>query len=425
MDTHASSFCKGIALAVEAFRAELEGLRGLAPEAEVYHGCALIRRSLCELQLLYGERQLESGQHSGAAIFDGLPTECPRAECLDVARSPPVAGDDYADASVDEAGPHVAADRFTARRLSVQQVLEVLDRRNPTAMMVELRATQGIRTFDVQRDVASLVCCRSAAALAIRLWWPSIVLGILGTGVPFSVIYTLHWANGGLGQFALAYTWPLWLEVWICLGFWLFVCVLLLWYASMQRDLAWMALKQLSTLWIIAMTGIFVAGLISLYEFGIHRSTWINLPLYVALALYFPLVTMADALPPGLRLPVLRFAGPFALGCMAAVSLVLRLPTAEGTPGKLVWTVMGTDTVTNLQALTYSSSVMTVLLAKGVLRAWAFPNQLAFVQTSLCVAELASDEPHVARPVAVALQLDHNDHSELTQADSDDEIALS
>ena len=79
------------------------------------------------------------------------------------------------------------------------------------------------------------------------------------------------------------------------------------------------------------MTGIFVAGLISLYEFGIHR---INLPLYVALALYFPLVTMADALPPGLRLPVLRFAGPFALGCMAAVSLVLRLPTAEGTPGK-------------------------------------------------------------------------------------------
>ena len=68
---------------------------------------------------------------------------------------------------------------------------------------------------------------------------------------------------------------------------------------------------------------------------------------------------------------------------------------------------------------------MTVLLAKGVLRAWAFPNQLAFVQTSLCVAELASDEPHVARPVAVALQLDHNDHSELTQADSDDEIALS
>jgi hypothetical protein len=90
---------------------------------------------------------------------------------------------------------------------------------------------------------------------------------------------------------------------------------------------------------------------------------------------------------------------------MAAVSLVLRLPTAEGTPGKLVWTVMGTDTVTNLQALMYSATVMTVLLAKGILRSWAFPDELAFIQTSLSVAELAtdarsSDGPHAASAVA-------------------------
>ena len=64
------------------------------------------------------------------------------------------------------------------------------------------------------------------------------------------------------------------------------------------------------------------------------------LPLHVGIPLLFPLVAMADALPPKLRLSVLRFLGP----------LVLRLPSAEDTPGKLVWTVMGTDTVTNLQA---------------------------------------------------------------------------
>ena len=51
-----------------------------------------------------------------------------------------------------------------------------------------------------------------------------------------------------------------------------------------------------------------------------------------------------------------------------AIALVLRLPTAENTPGKLVWTVMGTDTVTILQALTYSATVMTVAALAIVLR---------------------------------------------------------
>jgi hypothetical protein len=68
---------------------------------------------------------------------------------------------------------------------------------------------------------------------------------------------------------------------------------------------------------------------------------------------------MADALPPKLRLRILRFLGPLALGSVAAIVLVLRLPTAEGTPGKLVWTVMGTDTVTNLQAIMLSGQYCT------------------------------------------------------------------
>jgi hypothetical protein len=36
---------------------------------------------------------------------------------------------------------------------------------------------------------------------------------------------------------------------------------------------------------------------------------------------------------------------------------------------------------------------MTVLLAEGVLRAWVFPDQLAFIQTSLCVACVAELAP--------------------------------
>jgi hypothetical protein len=75
---------------------------------------------------------------------------------------------------------------------------------------------------------------------------------------------------------------------------------------------------------------------------------------------------------------------------------VLRLPMAEGTPGELVWTVMGTDTVSNLQALTYSTTVLMLLVAKGVTKSWVFPNRLAFIQTSLDVAERVSYGPHSA-----------------------------
>jgi hypothetical protein len=234
----------------------------------------------------------------------------------------------------------------------------------------------------------------------IRLRWVCIMICILGAAVPILVIFVVHWASGGLGQFALAYEWPLWLEVWMCVGWWLAICVAMLWFASMNREIAWMVLKQVSTLWIIMMTGVFVAALVSLWEFGVHRSTWVVLPMYVGCALFFPMIAMADALPPKLRLPVLRFLGPFAFGAAGAVALVLRLPTAEDTPGELVWTEMGADTVTNLQVLTYSSTVLTFLLAKGVVKSWVFPDRLAFVQTSLVVAERVCSAAAVHGPHA-------------------------
>ncbi len=107
-----------------------------------------------------------------------------------------------------------------------------MDPEFPSAMAVELRANHGTRTFDVERDAASLVCCGSAAALAVRLSWPCIAAAALGAAVPVIVIFGVHWATGGLGQFALAYVWPFWLEVWMCVGVWLFVCVLSLWYVA-------------------------------------------------------------------------------------------------------------------------------------------------------------------------------------------------
>ena len=154
-------------------------------------------------------------------------------------------------------------------------------------------------------------------------------------------------------------------------------------YGSLQRELAWIALKQPSTLWIIAMCGLWGAGFVSLHDFGIQRSTWVTVPLHVTPMLFFPLVAMADAMPPAVRLSVLRYLGLVCLGGTGMIAIALRLPTAEQTPGKLVWTVMGTDTVTNLQVATYSATVIAVLLAEGVMRAWVFPNELAFIRTSV------------------------------------------
>ena len=109
-------------------------------------------------------------------------------------------------------------------------------------MMVELAPCHGSRTLDAQDDVARMVCGRSATALATRLRWMCIMSRILGATVPVLMIFAVHWASGGLGQFALAYEWPVWLEVWNCVGWRLCVRVLLLGFASMQRDIARMAL---------------------------------------------------------------------------------------------------------------------------------------------------------------------------------------
>jgi hypothetical protein len=401
--TDAPSFCVGAARCIDAARLELVRLYHAASPAERSDGWEQIRRSLCELERQCADLQLDHGQRgSNAASSVGLADES-------VAPTSPRSFAEVANNALDSGaaslGGAVAESVIVAR--SSPAALGHTDG-IPSSMMIELKAHHGARMFDVQNDLARVFCGRSAAALAMRLRILSVAVGVLGGAVPTLVIFAVHWTNGGLGQFSLAYEWPRWLEVWMCVGWTLTLCAELLSIASMQREIAWMALKQFSTLWIVAMTGIWVTALVSLYEFGVHRSTWVDVPAYVTCALFYPLIAMADALPPKLRLAFLRFFGPFALGALATVALVLRLPMAADTPGELVWTVMGTDTVTNLQALAYSSTVMTVLLAKGILRAWMFPNKLAFIQTSLSVTECvagaaaAAEGPHARNPVAPA-----------------------
>ena len=239
-------------------------------------------------------------------------------------------------------------------------------------------------------DVASLLFGRHAVVLAIRLRWPCIAITGFGAMGAVIAIFVRHWASGGLGQHALSYKWPLWLQIWMAVGWWLNVCVQLLWVASLQREIAWMALKQASTLWVVAMTLLWVGGWVHHWEFGVHLDTWVGLPAYVGCLLFFPLVAMADALPPALRIPVLRGAGPLAISATGAVALVLRLPTADNTPGALVWASMGTETVTNLHAIMLSGTVLTALLIEGVLSAWLWPKRLAFIVNAVKITEVVA-----------------------------------
>jgi len=248
-----------VAKRLGAIGAELAAMYAAASRAERPDVGEPIGISLRELQLQYPHAPLaeDIGSHPG-----------PRS---------------HADASVgtDDVEVEAPDGPLARRRMTVREVLAILDSGNDTitgidntmtgiasSMVVELAPCDGPHSFDVQNDVARMVCGRSAAALVVRLRWVGIVIGILGAALPILLVFAVHWARGGLGQFAMAYEWPLWLEVWMCVGWWLIMCVQLVCFASMQREIAWMALKQVATLWIIAMTGVFVAALVSLYEFG-------------------------------------------------------------------------------------------------------------------------------------------------------------
>ena len=122
--------------------------------------------------------------------------------------------------------------------MTVHEVLAILDSGIASSMLVELAPRHCPSMFEVQDDLAQMVCGRPAAALVVRLRWVGIVIGIVFALVPTLLMFVLRWANGGLGQFAMAYEWPLWLEVWMCVGWWLSVPVQLVCFASMQRDIA-------------------------------------------------------------------------------------------------------------------------------------------------------------------------------------------
>ena len=242
--------------------------------------------------------------------------------------------------------------------------------------------------LDPSRNIASLLSGVPVGGLVARLRWPCIILLIFSVCPPCILIFALHWATpGGLGEFALAYPIPLWVEVWNATGYWCALLVVLLWYASLQRDVVWMACQEPAMWYIFFMSAVFSASLASLEETGVHRSTWVFLPTYLAIPPFFTLIVLSDALPFSLRLITLRFGVLFVFSLVAIVAVVVRLPTAASTPGLLLWGVFGFEPVTNLEAMAISTGVLAALLAQGAVSAWLWPGEMAFVSNYVTIVE--------------------------------------
>jgi hypothetical protein len=126
-----------------------------------------------------------------------------------------------------------------------------------------------------------------------------------------------------------------------------------------------------------------VACEVSLLSFGCGKPLYFTLPVYVGHALFFPLIAMADALPRSLRLVVLRFFGPAAVAVLGGIAIWLQLPAAAHAPGVRTLTVLGVETISNLNCLSKAATILLILVAKGVLRGWLYPENLSFLRAPI------------------------------------------
>ena len=265
------------------------------------------------------------------------------------------------------------------------------------------RAPTSLRLED---DLLSFCGARSQALWVTRQRWRFVALAFVGVVLPELLQFVF--ADCAFGEFVIAYPSPLWLDTWKSVGYSVGVVLLCLCYSALQRQLLSRVFWMPSTFWILTVSLLLVACEVSLLSFGIGKPLYLTLPVYVGHALFFPLIAMGDALPHSLRLVVLRFFGPAAVSVLACLAIWLQLPAAARAPGSFALTVMGVETLTNLNCLSKAATVLLILVAKGVVRSWLYPDQLSFLRSAIMTrqgAESASmlggsspDRVYVSQP---------------------------
>ena len=210
------------------------------------------------------------------------------------------------------------------------------------------------------------------------------LIGIICLGAAAPELLQFVFADCSFGQFPYAFPVPCWLDYWRCIGYWCCVPVFGLFCSVLQKSLVIMVFQEPTTVAVFAMAFAFIAGVSSWLTTGLGRSIWLDLPRWITLTLFFPLVKFGDALPGELRLLVLRYVGPCVCAVLGGGIAMLHLPAAENRlPGTLLWTVAGVEVITNVKVVVRSAIFLFVLLSNGIFRSWRTPDKAAFIFTTI------------------------------------------
>jgi hypothetical protein len=123
--------------------------------------------------------------------------------------------------------------------------------------------------IDLSQDLVSVVCGRSLVEITAprRLRGIPMLVFFFGAFVPTVVLHVMTWMNEP-GKFAFTAERPLWLDIWLCVGYSAVFGFMLLYMWSLQRTLFLLALAESSTQWCIIMSAVAIGGNVSALSFG-------------------------------------------------------------------------------------------------------------------------------------------------------------
>ena len=169
----------------------------------------------------------------------------------------------------------------------------------------------------------------------------AVLTHIAGVSAAISEAAQFPLADCEWGDFALSYPSPLAHDIWRATSYWLCIIAVLLNVVSMQAQIAGILIRNPHTLLVIVISLVWTASLVKLWSWELERNLLLDLPRYVCHALIWPIIRMADALPPKVRSIVLRYFSMASSIPLVLIAVWLRLPRAPLAPGNARLNVIG------------------------------------------------------------------------------------
>ena len=175
-----------------------------------------------------------------------------------------------------------------------------------------------------------------------------------------------------------------WLFAYIFIGDFVLIATCLVSLLSMQKRVLRMLIVQTHPWYIMFVT---LLGEIAYVQAAVaslsKAEIFLNFATSISSCLFVAVLAFADALLPRTRRRFLRFLTPFACLVVTGYAVSVRLP------GQRIfeWFSAGGETVTNIDVAAKSSSVLLILLSRGIWSGWRHPDQLAYFRSATRVSE--------------------------------------